>query len=220
MPWWIWSHLNSYLNEFLPKKFCSLLQSLPWTLLFCLNKRFQFSSLPYLFIVKMNVDPDNIFLRLWKREEKDWQLLPLLEAWQIPVLLTSFLCRLRQGNCFGKFLPSLKQARKVKAWKDSSPSLLPVYAEAGEADGCHKKCKGCVEQQHVSGIHTASKRQSPLQRHLLHRDPPPLGLTGLQTWCFWSRMVAACSIQKKQQRKVLQHSEKNLSLVRLAMQVK
>lgn len=32
--------------------------------------------------------------------------------------------------------------------------------------------------------------------------------------------MAACCIQKKQQKKVLQHSKKTLSLVRLAIQVK
>lgn len=98
--------------------------------------------------------------------------------------------------------------QKVKPLKDSSsspPCWLWVYTEAGEADGFHKKC---VEQQHISGITLPQNSKAP-QQHLLHRGSSPPGLTGLQARQQWSRRVAACSTQRKQQKKVLQHS-KNL----------
>lgn len=63
-----------------------------------------------------------------KREEKDWKLLPLLEAYQAPVPLESFPYRMRQGNYFGKIPASLKLSSKGKSMGGllPLPSLLPV----------------------------------------------------------------------------------------------
>lgn len=86
-------------------------------------------------------------------------------------------------------------------------SLLPVSLckKLGKQMGATRRAKDVRNNSSQWDSHCLETATS-LQRHLHHRDPPPLGLTGLQAPRFWSRMVAACSIQKEQQ-KVLQRSQ-------------